>query len=133
MGSCHKIEKLKGRSRQSNIKNKEERLVMYKFTYVSSDSGDWSAWYLDGEKLVEGHKITALDLMDVIRHVFPHKLEITYVQDEIVEMGLSESLGDICEIDSDLEEGAWKEFKDCIRMPDPLNTSNELYSKRVRG
>lgn len=102
---------------------------MYKFTYVSSDSGDWNAWYLDGEKLVEGHKITALDLMDVIRHVFPHKLEIAYVQDEIVEMGLSESLGDICEIDSELEAGAWKEFKGCIRMPDPLNTSNELYSK----
>lgn len=38
----------------------------------------------------------------------------------------------ICEIDSELEAGAWKEFKDCIKKPSPLNNGNELYSKEDR-
>jgi len=90
---------------------------MYKFTYVkpkSDDLGDWSAWYLDGKLLVDGYNIRASDLMDAIRHVFPHSLEIHYMPEEMMDLGLPESLKDLCDMGSDLEEGAWKEFKGCV-------------------
>ena len=90
---------------------------MYKLTYVkpkSDEMGDWSAWYLDGELLVCGYDIGALDLMDAIRCVFPHLLEIHYVPEETMDIGLSELLDNLWGTSSDLEEGAWKEFNGCI-------------------
>lgn len=52
---------------------------MRTFTFV--DSEDWTALYMDDVLLVEGHSVSAKDLLNAISVVFPNKIENIEIKD----------------------------------------------------
>ena len=65
---------------------------MTNFTFVSSECGDWQALYINGELAVEGHSISARDVLDAIANILPNKVESYEIPDEVAEMGVPTNL-----------------------------------------
>ena len=68
---------------------------MTRFTFVTAECGDWQALYIDNKLAVEGHSISARDVLDAIADIFPNKVERYEVNNEIAEMGMPTNLNDI--------------------------------------
>ena len=68
---------------------------MTKFTFVTSECGDWQALYIDGRLAAEGHSISARDLLDAIADILPNKVESYEISDRIAEDGMPTNLSDL--------------------------------------
>lgn len=68
---------------------------MTKFTFVTSECGDWQALYIDGKLAAEGHSISARDLLDAIADILPNKVESYEISDRIAEDGMLTNLSDL--------------------------------------
>ena len=68
---------------------------MTKFTFVTSECGDWQALYIDGKLATEGHSIRARDLLDAIADILPNKVEMYEVSDKVAEDGMPTNLSDL--------------------------------------
>ena len=68
---------------------------MTRFTFVTSECGDWQALYINNKLAVEGHSIRARDVLDAIADIFPNKVERYEINNEIAEMGMPTNLNDI--------------------------------------
>jgi hypothetical protein len=68
---------------------------MTKFTFVTAESGDWQALYIDGKLAVEGHSVRARDVLDAIADILPNKVERYEIANEVAEMGMPINLNDI--------------------------------------
>ena len=53
---------------------------MKTFTFVESEN--WTALYMDDVLLVEGHSVSAKDLLNAVSVVFPNEIEHFEVKDE---------------------------------------------------
>lgn len=67
----------------------------YKFTLVRPLSGDWEALYMNGEFIVEGHILRAIDVLNAIGSVLPNEVVFKSVTDEEAEKGMPYELSDI--------------------------------------
>ena len=72
---------------------------MTKFTFVTSESGDWQALYIDGKLAVDGHSVSARDVLDAIADILPNKVERYEIADRVAEIGMPTDLN---ELSSDL-------------------------------
>lgn len=70
---------------------------MTKFTFVTAESGDWQAMYIDDKLAAEGHGIRARDVLDAIADILPNQVERYTVSDEIAEMGMPKDLNSLLE------------------------------------
>lgn len=68
---------------------------MTKFTFVTAESGDWQALYIDGKLATEGHGISAKGLLHAIRNILPNKVESYEVSNEIAEIGMPTDLNEL--------------------------------------
>ena len=68
---------------------------MTKFTFVTSECGDWQALYIDGRLAAEGYSISARDLLDAIADILPNKVESYEISDRIAEDGMLTNLSDL--------------------------------------
>lgn len=58
-------------------------------------SGDWSALYLNGKLVAEGHNLPPDAVFDAISNVFPNKYHYNEISDEKAEDGFPQNLEDI--------------------------------------
>ena len=65
---------------------------MTKFVFITSECGDWQALYINGELAVEGHSISAKNVLYAIANILPNKVESYEIPDEVAEMGMPTSL-----------------------------------------
>lgn len=70
---------------------------MTKFTFVTAESGDWQALYINDNLAAEGHSVSARDVIDAIAYILPNKIERFTVSDEIAEMGMPTNLNSLLE------------------------------------
>jgi hypothetical protein len=68
---------------------------MTNFTFVTAECGDWQALYIDGKLAVEGHSVSAWDVLDAIANILPNKVENYEISDRIAEDGIPADLNDI--------------------------------------
>ncbi len=61
---------------------------MTKFTFVTAECGDWQALYINNKLAVEGHSVSARDVLDAIANILPNKVERYEIRDEIAEIGM---------------------------------------------
>lgn len=70
-------------------------MTKIKFTFVTSECGDWQALYIDGVLAAEGHSISPRDVLDAISDILPNKVESYEIPDEVAENGMPENLKDL--------------------------------------
>ena len=58
---------------------------MHEFTFVTTESGDWTAMYMDGRLMAEGHTLDAHDVLDAISDMFPNNVSYAEISDETAE------------------------------------------------
>lgn len=68
---------------------------MTKFTFVTSECGDWQALYINGKIAAEGHSVSARAVLDAIADILPNKVERYEISDEIAENGMPANLSDL--------------------------------------
>ena len=68
---------------------------MTKFTFVTSEYGDWQALYIGNRLAVEGHSVSARDVLDAISNILPNEVERYEVSDKVAEFGMPVDLNDI--------------------------------------
>ena len=71
---------------------------MTKFTFVTSECGDWQALYIDGRLAIEGHSISARDVLDAIADILPNKVERYEVSYRIAEDGMPANLSNLSNV-----------------------------------
>lgn len=71
---------------------------MTKFTFVTSECGDWQSLYIDGRLAIEGHSISARDVLDAIADILPNKVERYEVSDRIAEDGMPANLSNLSNV-----------------------------------
>lgn len=70
-------------------------MTKIKFTFVTSECGDWQALYIDGVLAAEGHSISPRDVLDAISDILPNKVESYEISDRIAEDGMPTNLSDL--------------------------------------
>lgn len=65
---------------------------MTKFTFVIAECGDWQALYINDKLAVEGHSVSARDVLDAIADILPNKVERYEISDVIAEIGMPTDL-----------------------------------------
>lgn len=68
---------------------------MTKFTFVTAESGDWQALYINDKLAAEGHSISARDVLDAIHDILPNIVQRYEVYNEVAEMGMPINLNDL--------------------------------------
>ena len=68
---------------------------MTKFTFVTAECGDWQALYIDDKLAVEGHSVSARDVLDAIADILPNRVERYEISDQIAEMGMPTDLNEL--------------------------------------
>lgn len=68
---------------------------MTKFTFVTAECGDWQALYINNNLAVEGHSVSARDVLDAIADILPNKVERYEIRDEVAEMGMPTDLNEL--------------------------------------
>lgn len=68
---------------------------MIKFTFVTSECGDWQALYIGNRLAVEGHSVSARDVLDAISNILPNEVERYEVSDKVAEFGMPVDLTDL--------------------------------------
>lgn len=76
-----------------HIRSKD--MTKTKFTFVTSECGDWQALYIYGILVAEGHSISPRDVLDAISDILPHKVERHEIPNIIAEDGMPENLKDL--------------------------------------
>lgn len=68
---------------------------MTKFTFVTAESGDWQALYIGHNLAVEGHSVSARDVLDAIANILPNEVERYEIPDRVAEEGMPVDLTDL--------------------------------------
>ena len=66
-----------------------------KFTFVTSECGDWEALYINGKLAAEGHSVSVRDVLKAISDILPNKVERYEIPNEVAENGMPENLKDL--------------------------------------
>ena len=69
--------------------------MMTKFTFVTAECGDWQALYINDKLAVEGHSVSARDVLNAITDILPNKIERYEISDMVAEMGMPTNLNDL--------------------------------------
>lgn len=59
-----------------------------KFTLVRPESGDWEALYINGKLVLEGHNLSAWQVLECIEVALVCEIENVEIDDEVAEMGM---------------------------------------------
>lgn len=68
---------------------------MTKFTFVTAECGDWQALYINEKLAVEGHSVSARDVLSAIADILPNKVERYEIPDMVAEMGMPTDLNEL--------------------------------------
>lgn len=66
-----------------------------KLTLVRPDSGDWEALYIDGKLVKEGQRLSAFQILKLVKKIFGCQFENVRISDEVAEAGMPELLSDL--------------------------------------
>lgn len=73
----------------------KDETIKTDFTFVTSESGDWKALYINDKLAVEGHEVTAKDVLDCIADILPNKVICLEIPQDIADIGMPECLIDL--------------------------------------
>lgn len=73
----------------------KDETIKTDFTFVTSESGDWKALYINDKLVVEGHEVTAKDVLDCIADILPNKVICLEIPQDIADIGMPEYLIDL--------------------------------------
>lgn len=66
-----------------------------KFTLVRPESGDWEALYINGKLTLEGHSLSAWQVLECIEAALVCEIESIEISDEVAEMGMPTLLSEL--------------------------------------
>ena len=66
-----------------------------KFTLVRPECGDWEALYIDGKLVEEDQRLSAFQILKLVKKIFGCQFENVRISDEAAEAGMPELLSDL--------------------------------------
>lgn len=66
-----------------------------KFTLVRPESGDWEAFYINGNLVCEGHHLDTWRVLEAIENNLVCEIESIDISDEVAEMGMPTLLSEL--------------------------------------
>jgi hypothetical protein len=66
-----------------------------KLTLVRPESGDWEALYIGGKLVKEDQRLSAFQILKLVKKIFGCQFENVRISDEAAEAGMPELLSDL--------------------------------------
>jgi hypothetical protein len=66
-----------------------------KFTLVRPECGDWEALYIDGKLVKEDQRLSAFQILKLVKKIFGCEFKSVRVKDEVAEAGMPELFSEI--------------------------------------